>query len=134
MKRKAADQWYTQENRSDDGGNEIKLFYRNFMHSNYKQDEAAIRNIISNNVSATDPDSAIHLIIYYKNKRTSQLIMKNSPRMDSDPLKKHGVVYHIICPEKGCNHSYIGMTTTRLSKRLCPPAGGKLFPTFQATP
>ena len=74
MKRKPFGQWYTQESRSDDGGNKIKLFYRNFMHSNYKQDEAAIRNIISNNVSATDPDSAIH--------------------------------------------SYIGMTTTRLSKRL----------------
>ena len=88
------------------------------MENNYKQDEAAIRNIISNNVSATDPDSAIHLIIYYKNKRTSQLIMKNSPQVDSDPLKKHGVVYHIICPENGCNHSYIGMTTIRLSKRL----------------
>ena len=88
------------------------------MHSNYKQDEAEVRSIISNNVSITDPDSAIHLIIYYKNKRTSQLIMKNSPRMDSDPLKKHGVVYRIICPENGCNHSYISMTATRLSKRL----------------
>ena len=44
--------------------------------------------------------------------------MKNSPQMDSDPLKKHGVVYCIICPENGCNHSYIGMTTTRFSKRL----------------
>ena len=87
------------------------------MHSNYKQDEAAIRSIISNNASATDPDSAIHLITYYENKRTSQLIMKNS-KVDSDPLKKHGLVYRIICPENGCNHSYIGMTTTRLSKRL----------------
>ena len=34
--RRALDQWYIQENRSDDGGNKIKLFYRNFMHSNYK--------------------------------------------------------------------------------------------------
>ena len=118
MKRKALHQWYTQENRSDDGGNKIKLFYRNFMHSNYQQDEAAIHSIISNNAFATDPDSAIHLINYYKNKRTSQLIMKNSPQMDNDPLKKHGVVYRIIYPENGYNHSYIGMTTTRLSKRL----------------
>ena len=101
MKRKALDQWCTQENSSDGGGNKIKLFYRNFMHSNYKQDEAEIRNITSNNVSATESDSAIHLIIYYKNKRTSQLIMKNSTQLDSDPLKKHGVVYHIIWPENG---------------------------------
>ena len=46
------------------------------------------------------------------------MLMKNSPRVDEDPLKKHGVVYRIICPADGCSHSYIGMTTTRLSKRL----------------
>ena len=53
-----------------------------------------------------------------KTRGISQMLMKNSPRVDEDPLKKHGVVYRIICPEDGCTHSYIGMTTTRLSKRL----------------
>ena len=88
------------------------------MHSNYKRDEAVHRHIISNNVSATDPDSVVNLIIYYRSRRTSQLIMKNSPPANSDPLKRHGVVYHILCPADGCNHSYVGMTTTNLSKRL----------------
>ena len=57
-------------------------------------------------------------IIFYRNRKTSQLIMKNSPPAESDPLKRHGVVYRILCLANGCNHSYIGMTTTKLSKRL----------------
>ena len=44
--------------------------------------------------------------------------MKNSHPADSDPLKRHGVVYRILCPTNGCNHSYIGITTTKLSKML----------------
>ena len=89
-----------------------------FMHKDYKKDEAIMRRIVSSNVAARDPDCEIDLIIYYKNKRTSQLLMKNFPQVDEDPLKKHGVVYRIICPANGCTHSYIGMTTTKLSKRL----------------
>ena len=47
------------------------------------------------------------------------MLMKNSPRVDVDPLKKHGVVYCILSPANGCTHSYIGLITTKLSKRLC---------------
>ena len=118
--KKTLDQWYNHENRPDDGRQKkkIKLYYRNFMHSNYKRDEAVLREIINNNVSATDPDSSMNLIIFYRNRKTSQLIMKNSPPTNSDPLKRHSVVYRILCPVNGCNHSYIGMTTIKLSKRL----------------
>ena len=82
-------QWYNQEDRPDDGRRKIKLFYRNFMHSNYKRDEAALHDIINSHVAMTDPESMIDLIIYYKNRKTSQLLMKNSPQMDSDPLKNN---------------------------------------------
>ena len=84
----------------------------------YQKDEANIHRIIDQNIAVTDAESEISLIIYYQNKRTSQLLMKNSPRVCDDPLKKHGVVFQIVCPANGCNHSYIGMTTTKLSKRL----------------
>ena len=77
-----------------------------------------LKDINSNNVSATDPDSVVNLINYYRNRKTSQLKMKNSPAVDSDPLKRHGVVCHILCPADGCNHPYVGMTTTKLSKWL----------------
>ena len=88
------------------------------MHCDYKKDEAIIRRIVNTNVAANDPDPEIDLIIYYKNKRTSEMLMKNSPQVDEDPLKKHGVGYCILCPANGCTHSYIGMKTTKLSRRL----------------
>ena len=116
--RKNLDHWYNQQERPSDSRHKIKLYYRNFMHTEYKKDEAVLRYIINNNASALDPDSVIDLIIFYKIKETSQFLMKKSPPAGSDPLKRHGVVYRILCPADGCNHSYIGMTTTKLSKRL----------------
>ena len=111
--KKTLDQWYNQQNRPDDGRQkkEIKLHYRNFVRRNYKRDEAVFREVINNNVSATDPDSVVSLIIIYRNRKTSQLIMKKSPPADSDSLKRHSVVCRILCPANGCNYSYIGMTT-----------------------
>ena len=58
---------------------EIKLFYRAYFHKNHKQDEAAIRKIINENVAPTEEDTKINLNIYYKNKRTSELLLKNNP-------------------------------------------------------
>ena len=118
--KKTLDQWYNQEHRTDDGRQKkkLKLYYRNVMHGNYIRDKAVLREIINNNVSATDPDSVMSLIIFYRNKKTSQLIMKSSSPANSDTLKRHGVVYRILRPANGCNHSYIGTTTTKLSKRL----------------
>ena len=115
---KFLDRWYSQtDSKVDSELSKIHLYYRNFWHPNYKRDETALKEIINNNVSVMDPGSKLNLVIY-RNRKTSQMIMKNSLRTDSDPLKKHGVVYQILCPANGCNHSYIGMTTTRLSKRL----------------
>ena len=113
------DRWYAEEdNNAKDTKRKIKLFYRGFMHKDNKKGEVIMRRIVSSNVAASDTDSEIDLIIYYKNKKTSQMLMKKSPWVDEDPLKKHGVIYHIICPANGCTHSYIGMTITKLSKRL----------------
>ena len=117
--RRILDRWYAVEgNDGTDTKQKIKIFYRSYMHQDYKKDEAIIRRIINANVAANDPDSEINLIIYYKNKRTSEMLMKNCPWVDKDPLKIHGVVYRILSPENCCTHSYIGMTTTKLSKRL----------------
>ena len=116
--RRALDRWYSQPDGANDSVSKINSYYRNFWHVNYKRDEAALKEIINNNVSVTDPESKLNPIIYYRNKKTAQVIMKNSPRIDSGPLKKHDLVYQIFCPANGCNHSYVGMTTTKLSKRL----------------
>ena len=58
--------------------------------------------------------------------------MKNNPFPISDDLKKRMVVYHFECPhEGGCPHTYVGMTTMRLSKRIsCHGQEGAIFQHF----
>ena len=117
--RRAIDKWYLQEQPAPrENGKDITLYYRGFMHKEYRRDEAALRSIIQENITPSDPESQIKLNIYYKNKKTADFIMKNSPHRNNDPMKKRGVVYHILCPQVGCNQSYVGMTTTLLSKRV----------------
>ena len=118
--RKAIDKWYQEPPNQDKNQDkkQIKLFYRGFYHLDYKKDEAALRNIIDNNVHTTNDDTSINLCIYYKNMKTSQLLMRNNPAPRKEDLKQHGVIYSFSCQERGCPSSYIGMTTTTLSKRL----------------
>ena len=61
--------------------------------------------------------------------KTSNLVMKNNPRPDNDTLEKLMVVYQFKCPyEGGCPHTYIGMTTMRLAKRIsCHCQEGDIF-------
>ena len=110
----------------------IKLFYRAYYHKNYKKDEGALHSIIRNHVSPTDESTRIQLNIYYKNKKSSQLLLRNNPAPPPNDLKKRNVVYHFRCQEVGCSHSYIGMTTTRLSKRLsCHLQEGAIYRHYQ---
>ena len=81
--------------------------------------EDAIKKIISDNVSPTDDTKNIDLIIYYQNRRTRDLFMKNNPSPQArEPLKQTHVVYQYTCPVRECSGAYVGMTTMRLSKRL----------------
>ena len=99
------------------------------MHPNYKEEEKAMKNIIKRNVKPVEENAEIDFIIYYKNNKTRNLIMKNNPRPNYDDLKRHHVVYYFQCPVGGrCPHSYVGRTTTRLSKRLsCHLQEGAIF-------
>ena len=89
------------------------------MSSRYKDDERAIRRIITDNVFSTDPDKKVSLIVYYKNKKTSNMVMKNNPApVSRDPLKRTNVIYHFKCLVQDCPDSYVGMTSMKLSKRI----------------
>ena len=73
-------------------------------------------------------NSEINLVIYYKNRKSANLIMKNSPTSNSDMLKKRNVVYAYTCPHERCSQQYIGMTTMRLSKRIsCHAQEGAIY-------
>ena len=99
----------------------ITLYYKNTMSTCYREDEKALKNIVDNNVKPTDPDTKLNLIIYYKSRKTANLIMKNSCLPPTSPLQVVNVVYEHSCTFGDCsrlNSKYIGITTTTLSKRI----------------
>ena len=91
------------------------------MSSGYKTDERVLKSIIEGGVTPVNRDDTIKLVIFYKNKKTSNLVMKNNNTQANDDMSRTGVVYQYTCPIGNCqfrNNSYIGMTTTTLSRRL----------------
>ena len=97
----------------------IPVYYENQTHINYKIEERVIKDIVYSNVKCTDPNNRLNLIVYYKNMKTSQLIMKNNLAPHLRHLEQTNVVYEFTCP---MSHSqvtqYIGFTQTTLSQRL----------------
>ena len=109
------------ENNRDDNSNRLKIYYENQMHANYKKDEDILKNILRRYTRPIEPNDKINLVIYYKNKKTSSLIMRNSPFQDNSLLKSTNVVYQFQCKTEGCtlqNNKYIGMTSTSVSRRV----------------
>ena len=80
-----------------------------------------MRQIIKKNVTPTDPQKKISFTIYYKSKKTSDLLMRNSTKRDTDKLQQSHVIYRYSCSQGNCAtlpSIYIGMTTMRLTRRL----------------
>ncbi|KAG0724210.1 hypothetical protein GWK47_000475 [Chionoecetes opilio] len=52
-------------------------------------------------------------------KKTSQFLLRNTPHVTKTPLQEDHVIYQHTCISEECgSHSYIGMTLTRLTRRL----------------
>ena len=102
--------------------NNISIFYKNTMSSAYKKDEKVLKEIVHKNCKPTKQGDKLNLIIYYRNPRTSSLILKNNLSKQGDKLKQYNVVYKYSCNlnKDGalCNEEYIGHTTQTLSQRL----------------
>ena len=102
-------------------GTNINLYYRNYMSDAYKVDERVLQDIISDCVRCTNPNDRLKIQIYYKNKKTHELVMRNNTLSDGNKLKRSNVVYQFTCPHEDCrlhSASYIGSTTTTLTRRL----------------
>ena len=97
----------------------ITVYYENQTHINYKTEERVIKDIVYNNVKCVDPNNKLDLIIYYRNNKTSNLVMKNNLAPPTKHLQQTNVIYEFTCP---MSHSqvtqYIGFTQTTLSQRL----------------
>lgn len=101
--------------------NKIKIYYENQMHDNHLKDEKAIKDIISQNVKPTNPNDELDVVIYYKNLKTRNLLMKNNIASNPDKLSLSWTVYKYSCTREDCelpNPSYIGQTRNTIKKRL----------------
>ena len=110
-----------QKLRSENNGNLHKLFYRNQMNHSYRTDERVIQGIVERNIKCVNPEDRLKFIIYYKNRKTSNLCIINNCHRETSNLQKANVVYQFNCNIGDCalqKTSYIGMTTTSLSRRL----------------
>ena len=115
--KKIMDRWYNPSNNSEESKSDIVIYYRAFFSTSYKEEERIMKNIVLKNVKPTNVEKKIKLEIYYRNKKTSQLLLRNSPDQKKEITQKSHVVYKFSCKRGNCavlNSSYIGMTTTKL--------------------
>lgn len=76
----------------------ISTYYnRSQMHSNYKEDEKILKNLIGPNISAPhvplNPEKKIKLIIYYTKFNKTNLIIRNDSSPPTSVLEKTNIVY-----------------------------------------
>ena len=111
----------THPDHHDKNSKPIDLFYCNQMTTHHKHEESTLKNIIKNNISTTEPETHIRIIIYYRKFKTSNLLVRNSPPPPS-PTGQSNVVYKFTCPLRACSSKddafYIGHTRMTLSRRL----------------
>ena len=100
----------------------VKIFFMGQFGPNYKIDEQCIREIIKKHVFQISVK--LNLVIYYKSRKISQMLMKNnlSSTAKPDELKTH-LVYRYTCNLGECRSSfprntYIGLTKTTLKERF----------------
>ena len=66
-------------NRTQPPEENIRFYYRSQINSNYKQEERNLKSIIETNLSPVDQTKNIQTLIYYKNRKVSNLFLKNNP-------------------------------------------------------
>ncbi|XP_076050566.1 uncharacterized protein LOC143031066 [Oratosquilla oratoria] len=90
------------------------------MSTSYKTEERIIKGIIKRNVKPINEGNRLNLVIFYKNNWISNLIMRNNTTPVRPLLQRSHAVYKFVCQHEDCgpHASYIGMTTTKVSRRL----------------
>jgi len=118
--RKFVEKKYTQVETTDENvSNDIKLFYKNQMTSQYKQEENNLRNILMKHVKTNNDNDKIKINIYYKNRKLKDLLIKNNTVVLEKSKRSH-VIYRYNCPKEVCQPStmYLGYTECALIDRL----------------
>ena len=94
------------------------------MTPRYKHDEQILKRIIKDHVNVLDKTDSLKLIIYYRSRKTRDLIMRNNLTPKPRDLARTNLIYQFRCTIDGCAHrnrsevSYTGLTTCTLWKKL----------------
>ena len=94
------------------------------MNPDYKKDELILKKIIKNHVTVLNRSDQIKLIIYYRSRKTRDLVMKNNLTPKLRDLARTNLIYDFHCTIDECAHlprsevQYSGLTTCTISKRL----------------
>ncbi|XP_050714204.1 uncharacterized protein LOC126997250 [Eriocheir sinensis] len=121
----ALEKWYNPATTSTNQNN-INLYYRNYMSTEYKTDERVIKDIIHKNVKPTNAEQTISLIIYYKTSKTANLLIKNRQTPPPAPLQEDHVIYEHTCAIEDFKHketlarSHLEDSTKILDKETDP--------------
>ena len=100
--------------------NTHNIYYQNQFSNSYKTDERIIKQIVKDNTKCVNESDLLKITIYCKTHTINNLISKNNLSHKSNRLKTN-IVYKYTCNVGDCelqNSTYIGMTTTALSRRL----------------
>ena len=119
--KKIIDKWYQNNNEQQQEQEIIKVYYRSVFSSAHEDDESIIKKIFKKNIKAVNPTTRVQLVIYYKTKKTSQLLLRNSPHQEQDALQRSHIIYRYTCNRGNCAalpSTYVGMTTMKLADRL----------------
>ena len=119
--KKIIDKWYKDNNEHQQDQETIKIYYRSLFSSAHEEDERIMKKIFKKNIKAVNPTTRVQLVIYYKTKKTSQLLLRNSPHQEQDALQRSHIIYRYTCNRGNCAalpSTYIGMTTMKLADRL----------------
>ena len=105
--------YHCNTNNTLDTTDNLQCFVRLYDLSNFKHDTKIIRNLINNHVKPIN-DHNIKITTYFKPYKLGSCF---STRTIRNTESRVNVVYQFSCPQAGCNASYIGYTTNKLSTR-----------------
>ena len=87
------------------------------MSDRYLQTERELKRIINSHVKPTN-DKVLQIMIYYKNKKLRNLLVKNN---SNSSIQDYNVVYQYTCNQELCTSTqtcYIGHTTSTIKDRF----------------
>ena len=93
----------------------VKIFIQFFNVNTFKSDRKILQGILDTHVRASQPDTVIKAVPFFKPFKLSALF---STRPKPSKFKQSNVVYRYQCDRDSCSKSYIGYTTNSLANRI----------------